>query len=92
MSSERAGCRAAESWGLDEELEQTERMTELWERHAELHHGTAYGEAITKVARGYRLQLEALREAREMCGPDAKSDPSCTFRTMPFTRALESKG
>jgi hypothetical protein len=73
VSSERG--QASEPWGLDDELQWTERLTEMWESHADMHQGTAYGEAITKVARGYRLQLEALCAARETSGPATASDP-----------------
>ncbi|HWI89063.1 MAG TPA: hypothetical protein VNS11_07495 [Sphingomicrobium sp.] len=52
------------SWGLDEEIEQTEHMARIWERQAELAQGTPSAEVIKSVALGYRLQLTALLESR----------------------------
>lgn len=61
--TERVWPDAADAWSADEELQRMERLTEIWESHADMHQGTAYGAAITNVARGYRLQLEAVRQA-----------------------------
>jgi hypothetical protein len=62
MSNGAVGAEA--SWGLDDEIEQAERMVEIWERQADKHQGTPFGETIEGVARGYKLQLDALRESR----------------------------
>ena len=70
MLSRRSKHETSE-WGFDEEIEQTERLTGIWEAHADMHQGTAFGETIASIARGYRLQLEALRQDQANPGPPA---------------------
>jgi hypothetical protein len=54
----------AEVWQIDQEIEQTARLLQVWETQAQLHRDTAFGEIINTVASGYAIQLQHLRQAR----------------------------
>ena len=62
--------QSGQDWGLDQEIEQTERLATIWERQAKMAQGSAFGEVITSVAYGYRLQLAALLQARDQTSSD----------------------
>ena len=55
-----------ELWDIEQQIEQTQHMARIWQCHADKARGTESGDLIRSVAEGYRLQLEALIEARAL--------------------------
>lgn len=51
------------SWGLDEEIRRMEELVRHWQAQVDLYEQTASGALIKSIARGYALQLDALRRA-----------------------------
>ena len=49
-------------WGFEQELEQLERMALHWQKQADASAASASRELIESIARGYALQLAALRK------------------------------
>jgi hypothetical protein len=64
MAQEASAYELAEAWQLDQEIEQTARLLQVWETQAQMHRDTAFGEIIDTIASGYAIQLQHLRQAR----------------------------
>lgn len=64
MSIESAGLEDEEYWGLDQEIEQIERMWKVWQRQAEMHPNGLLSDSIKRIAAGYALHLKILRAER----------------------------
>jgi hypothetical protein len=64
MSIESAGLEDEEYWGLDQEIEQIERMWKVWQHQAEMHPNGLLSDSINRIAAGYALHLEILQAER----------------------------
>jgi hypothetical protein len=64
VAQEVSAYESAGAWQLDQEIEQTVRLLQVWETQAQLHRDTAFGEIVNTVASGYAIQLQHLRQAR----------------------------
>jgi hypothetical protein len=64
MLIESAGLEDEQFWGLDQEIEQIERLANVWKRQADMHQEGLLGESMKHIAAGYMLHLKMLRAAR----------------------------
>lgn len=64
MLHKSAADEQAEIWQIDVEIEDAMRLLRIWETHAQIHSGTAFGELISDVASGYADRVQSLRRAR----------------------------
>lgn len=69
MLIEAAGLEDEQYWGLDQEIEQIERMAQVWERQARMCPAGESGDMIKKIAAGYLRHAELLRAARSDRSP-----------------------
>lgn len=70
MLIETAGLDDQQFWGLDQEIEQIERMAKVWEHQARMCPGGEKGDTIKRIAAGYLMHAELLRAARADRSPD----------------------
>jgi hypothetical protein len=64
MLIESAGLEDEQFWGLDQEIEQIERLANVWKRQADIHQEGLLSESMKHIASGYMLHLKMLRAAR----------------------------
>ena len=65
MLDDAIAYEAAERRKLDREIDETRRLVDVLETHAQMHRGTAFGNAIEGLASDYARRLENLDQRRK---------------------------